>query len=379
MPNRILTSHVGSLPRTQRLADLLISSIDGDGPDPAELESETVSAMQQVLRRQDEVGLDIVSDGEVGRIGFDNYFYDRLSGFEDLGSSSHAARTIKDLDEYPEVAEQIAARGTNAIQFATCVGPIELVDESAIHREIARLKEAIGDRDPSTVFMTQASPGQIAFDQPNKFYRSHEEYMAACARAMRHDYQAIVNAGFVLQLDSPDLAMANHLSVEGSGVPEFRTNLNMSIDALNDAIEGIDPDRIRLHVCWGNYPGPHHHDVALSELVETVFRANVRVISFEAANPRHAHEWEVFEDVRLPDGKVIMPGVIDVTTNRVEHPRLIAQRLERFAGLVGADRVIAAPDCGFSTFVGYSNIHPSLVWRKLAALVEGAQLASGRM
>jgi 5-methyltetrahydropteroyltriglutamate--homocysteine methyltransferase len=348
--------------------------IDGKEVDDAALEGEIVNAIAEVVKRQDAIGIDLISDGEMGRIGFCNYFFERFTGFAEFGS---VEMIPGDFEEFPEVAEEVFANESGAhIQFAKCVGPVGVAQPDGIHEEIERFRAALGDRPPATAFMNQVTPGQISFEQPDTHYGSHAAYLEALGAALRHEYKAITDAGFVLQLDSPDLAMAHHFTVVDSSLPAYEQHVAMAIEALNAALEGIPPEQVRLHICWGNYAGPHHRDVELKDVLSELLKAHVGVLSFEAANPRHAHEWQVFEDVELPDGMAIMPGVIDVTTNRIEHPELIAQRIERFAGIVGRERVIAAPDCGFGTFVGWHNVHPDLAWAKLGALVEGARLAS---
>jgi 5-methyltetrahydropteroyltriglutamate--homocysteine methyltransferase len=372
MAQRILTTHVGSLPRPPSLVQMMWDLIDGKDVDPVELDREIVEAIRGVVRRQLELGIDEVSDGEMSKIGFNNYINERLAGFG--GSAVFAA---SDLGDFPELAARLFANDAGAhIPCYRCVGPIELKDGDAVHRDIARFKDALGDHDPANAFMSTVTPGQITFNHPNEYYGSHDEYLEAAARAMSYEYKAITEAGFILQLDSPDLAMANHFSSQGSDLPEFHTHVRTAIAALNRALEGIDPARVRLHICWGNYPGPHHHDVELRDIIGELLNVNVKTLSFEAANPRHEHEWEVFRDVELPDDLVLMPGLIDVQTNRIEHPRLIAQRIERYADIVGPDRVLAATDCGLSTFAGWHNVDPEVGWAKLQSLVDGARLAS---
>ena len=372
MEKRILTTHVGSLPRSPSLVQMMWDLIDGKDVDPVLLDREIVEATEGVVRRQLELGIDQVSDGEMSKIGFNNYIHERFSGFG--GSAVFAA---SDLGAFPDLAARLFANDAGAhIPCYRCVAPIELKDGDAVHRDIARFKGALGDHDPANAFMNTVTPGQITFNHPNEYYGSHDEYLEAAGRVLSYEYKAITDAGFILQLDSPDLAMANHFSSAGSDLPEFQTHVRTAIEALNRALDGIDPARVRLHVCWGNYPGPHHHDVELGQIIGDLLEANVKTLSFEAGNPRHEHEWEVFRDIELPDDLVLMPGLIDVQTNRIEHPRLIAQRIERFADIVGPDRVLAATDCGLSTFAGWHIVDPEVGWAKLESLVDGARLAS---
>jgi 5-methyltetrahydropteroyltriglutamate--homocysteine methyltransferase len=385
--DRILTTHVGSLPRPPALVEQLSARYARKPYDRAKLDAEIEAALASVVRRQREAGIDIPGDGEVSKISFSQYICDRFSGFEpgtetiEIGTTSSP---YKDVDDFPGLSEEVfgGLTGEDKGLIYRCVDDIALSDPDAVHVDIARFTEALGDLPPSQAFMNAPTPGQIVFNFPNDHYSGRTEYLAAAAEAMRYEYLAITGAGFNLQLDSPDLAMIAHAHHLGPDAPEdrdlawHRAYNDEAVDALNQAIRGIPPEQLRLHVCWGNYGGPHHHDVALEAILEPLFRADVQTFSFEAANPRHAHEWELFGSLELPEGKVIMPGLIDVTTNRIEHPRLVAQRLVRFAGLVGRENVVAGTDCGFSTIAGWEHVHPDVVWPKLATLAEGARLAS---
>lgn len=374
---RILTTHTGSLPRPPELVRMVLERYNQEDIDADALEASLAEAVASVVRRQRNVGIDIPSDGEFSKVAFSQYVHERFAGFSDVGS---ARLVIDDLEDFPGVAERAIraadADTAHATAMFRCVGPIEISDREAIHADIARFKKALADLPPSSAFLGAATPGQIAFNFPNLYYADHEEYLGALAQAMRYEYRAVTDAGLNLQLDSPDLAMSAHVRTEGSDIIDPRAHRAMAIEALNYAIEGIPPEQLRLHLCWGNYGGPHHRDVPLETIFGTVLRANVRTYSFEAANPRHGHEWELFERLRLPDGKAVMPGMIDVTTNRIEHPRLIAQRLIRFAELVGRKNVIAGSDCGFSTVAGWEHVHPEVCWAKLGSLVEGTRIAS---
>jgi 5-methyltetrahydropteroyltriglutamate--homocysteine methyltransferase len=377
MPDRILTTHVGSLPRPPELTRLVVDAYMGMTVDAAELEQAIAAAVATMVARQRAVGIDIPSDGECSKVAFSHYVHQRFSGFTEIGS---ARLIVDDLVDYPGVAEKALRAGDRDTAHATamfsCDGPITVRDREAVHQDCRRFRAALGDTPPARAFLGAPTPGHIAFNFPNRYYPSYEDYLAALADAMRYEYLAITGAGFTLQLDSPDLAMSAHVRTEGANAPPHEQHRALALEALDRAIAGIPPERLRLHICWGNYPGPHHRDIPLIAVLEPALKTRVGTISFEAANPRHAHEWEVFRDVRLPDGKMIMPGVLDVTTQRIEHPELVAQRLIQFARLVGRENVIAGADCGFSTVAGWEHVDPEVAWAKLASLVEGAEIAS---
>jgi 5-methyltetrahydropteroyltriglutamate--homocysteine methyltransferase len=371
---RIVTTHAGSLPRPESLVRMMWDKIDGKPVDAEELADSVRRAVDDVVARQRAVGIDVVSDGEMSKIGFSNYIFDRLTGF-----GGRVGIEGDDLLEFPGVAERLFGNEAGAhILMLSCEGPVEVRDPDAVRADVDTLLAAIGSSSPGDAFLTAPTPGQIAFNNPNRYYPSHESYLEALADAMRHEYKAITGAGLDLQLDSPDLAMSHHFRSVGTEIADWRVHLDQAIDALNGALEGIPSDRVRLHVCWGNYGGPHNHDVPLREIIGPVLRARVGAVYVEAGNPRHAHEWELFEEVSLPDDKILIAGVIDVTTHRIEHPRLVAQRLVRYARLLGRERVVGGTDCGFGTFVGY-GIDPGVAWAKLESLVEGARLASDEL
>jgi len=373
---RILTTHVGSLPRPEDLTRLIWAKAEGHPIDDALLERRVTESINDVVTRQRDAGIDLISDGEIGKPGFSSYIYERYSGF---GSPLEAVTNAEDLADYPEVAVMLLG-GMEAIQHIEmrhCEGAIELKDAEPIKREIATFAEALGDTPRGEAFLNAPTPGQVVHNNPNAYYSSRDAYLRAAGEALRVEYQAIIDAGFNLQLDSPDLAMSAHYKF-GDGVADHQDHVRAAIKALNHAIDGLPPERLRLHLCWGNYAGPHNRDVPLRSVIEPVLTANVETISFEGANPTHEYEWEVFRDVKLPDDKVLMPGVIDVCNTRLEHPRTVAQRLIRFAEVVGREQVIASTDCGFATFAGVHFIPPSLVWGKLQALAAGAELASVR-
>jgi 5-methyltetrahydropteroyltriglutamate--homocysteine methyltransferase len=375
MADRILTTHAGSLPRPDDLADMVWERIDGKKVDERELEAKIDSAVDQVVAKQREVGLDVISDGEMSKSGFSTYVNDRFAGFG--GRSEFQA---DDVAPFPNLAMRLFATPSMAhLIFSNCVGPVELADKDAVHRDIKRFKGALGDADPSTAFMGSISPGQIAFNYPDQYYGSHEKYLAACADALAHEYRAIIDAGFNLQIDSPDMAMAAHSRSVGSSVGDWHHHLPLAVEALNGALEGIPAEKVRFHICWGNIGSPHHCDIPLADIIDQVLKVNAGAIYVEGANPRHAHEWRVFRDVELPDDKSVIQGVIDVKTNYIEHPRLVADRLVSVGQFVGKERLLAGTDCGFDTFIRWSLVDPDVAWLKLRSLVEGAEIASGEL
>lgn len=372
---QILTTHAGSLPRPNELADTIWERIDGKEVDEAKLETMIDSAVGEVVDKQREAGIDVISDGEMSKTGFSTYINDRFSGF--AGRSEFQA---DDVAPFPNLAMKLFATDSMAhLIFANCVGPVEVADKDAVHRDIARLKAAMGDADPSTAFMGTISPGQIAFNYPDQHYGSHEKYLAACAEALAYEYNAIIDAGLNLQVDSPDMAMAAHSRSVGSSVGDWHHHLPLAVEALNGALEGIPAERVRFHVCWGNIGSPHHFDVPLADIIDQVLKVNAGTIYVEGANPRHQHEWRVFRDTELPDDKKVILGVIDVKTNYIEHPRVVADRLVQVGKLIGKDRLLAGTDCGFDTFIRWSLVDPDVAWLKLKALSEGAEIASGEL
>jgi 5-methyltetrahydropteroyltriglutamate--homocysteine methyltransferase len=374
---RILTTHVGSLARPAQLVKMMWDIQDGRPVPDEALETCVRDAIGEAVRRQQRIGIDIISDGEMSKPGFHSYVFDRLTGFGGEGVPGKS----QDVEDFPTFAATAAAdeRWQRAV-YPECVGPVTHHDIAPVEAEIGRLREALGEElTPDRVFMNAVTPGQLTMNFPNRYYPTHEAYLQAAAEAMKPEYDAIAAAGVTLQLDSPDSALSAHFTAQGNDLPDFRTHLDMATEALNYAVSDIPAEQMRFHVCWGNYVGPHHRDIELREILTSLLRLRPMTISFEAANPRHAHEWEVFEEITLPDDKMIMPGVIDVKTTHIEHPRLVAQRLERFANLVGKERVLAGTDCGFSTMVGWTNIDPEIGWAKLESLVLGAEMASKRL
>jgi 5-methyltetrahydropteroyltriglutamate--homocysteine methyltransferase len=373
--DHILTTHAGSLPRPDDVAQMLYAIIDGKPVDHAALDERVRAAIAEVVARQHKVGIDVISDGELGKVGFSNYVIQRMSGFE--GKADFMAADFADA---PGVAmDAFGSEGAQHLRLPILNGPIEMRDTKAVDKEINDFKSALGNTSPDNAFVPAVTPGQVAFNFPNRFYKSHQQYLEAAAAALAPEYKAIVNAGFNLQLDSPDAAMAFHCSTQGSDLADPAAHLAAGIEILNDVLSDVPAEKLRYHVCWGNYRGPHHKDVALKDIVKLILKSRAKFIYIEAANPRHEHEWSVWKDVKLPDDKALIVGVIDTKTNHVEHPELVAERLGRFANIVGKERVIAATDCGFATFVGFHPCHPEAAWLKLRALVEGAQLASNRL
>jgi 5-methyltetrahydropteroyltriglutamate--homocysteine methyltransferase len=373
---RILTTHAGSLPRPPDLTRMMWDLLDDKQVDQAQLQARVKQAVFDVVARQRLAGVDIVSDGEMSKVGFSNYVMQRYSGF-----ANRAQFVATDLGDFPEIVNKLFVEneGGRHLVLPNVEGPIELRDHEAVHRDINNLKAALGDRSPDSAFIAAVTPGQMLFNFPNLYYPTAQAFLEAAAKALSVEYRAIVEAGFNLQLDAPDLAMRAHCWTGSAGAVDIKNYVPMAIEAMNEATRGLPPDKVRLHLCWGNYAGPHHHDVELQEIIAPVLKTNAGFIYFEASNPRHAHEWEVWENVRVPDGKALIPGVIDTLTNHVEHPRLVAQRLEKFAAIVGRENVIAGTDCGFGTFVGWSGCDPKVAWLKLEAMAQGAQIASDRL
>ncbi len=374
MADQIQTTHAGSLPRPDDLADMIWARMDGQEVDETALEARIGSAVGEIVAKQREAGIDVVSDGEMSKTGFSTYVNERFSGFE--GRSEFQA---DDVADFPNLAMRLFATPAMAhLVFSNCVGPVELSDKDAVHRDIERLKSALDGADPSSAFMSALSPGQIAFNYPDQHYGSHEKYLAACGDALSYEYRAIADAGLNLQIDSPDVAMAAHCRSVGSSVGDWHHHLPLAIEALNAALDGIPPERVRFHVCWGNYGGPHHKDVPLGEIIDEVLKVNAGAIYVEGGNPRHEHEYRVFEGVDLGDKKVIL-GTIDTKSNFIEHPQVVADRLVRLGKIIGKDRLIAGTDCGFDTFIRFSLVDPGVAWLKLKSLSEGAEIASAEL
>ena len=377
-PQRILTTHVGSLPRPESVVAQLFAQDSGINYDETVFDALMAQEVAQVVQRQRASGVDLVSDGEMSKISYATYIRHRLTGFE-IGEMPRAVP--KDLDDFPDFKERLAKLGaTPKYHRPICTGPIAVKDLSGLHKDIANLKAACTSAGATRAFMNSASPGVIAVFQPNRYYATQEAYIEALANAMSSEYEAIVAAGLDLQIDAPDLAMGRHIKFRDVDETEFLRNAQLQVDALNHALRNVPAERVRMHICWGNYEGPHHHDIELKKIIATVLKAKPSTVLFEGANPRHAHEWEVWAEIakngQLPDDKILAPGVLDSVNNFIEHPRLIAQRLLTYANIVGRERVIAATDCGFGTFAGFGAINPSICYAKLKSMAEGAQIAS---
>jgi 5-methyltetrahydropteroyltriglutamate--homocysteine methyltransferase len=372
----IETTHVGSLPRGPELAPLLLARDHGEAYDAAEFDRVVQAAVDEAVAKQVEAGVSIVSDGELGKIGYSTYVIERLSGF-----GGHTPRKpAKDLAQVPELAKKLShIMGAQEFTRASAIARVELVTLQPLHDDIRRFSTALEKHGAGAkAFMNSASPGLITAFQPNQFYRTHEAYLADLVEAMRPEYEAIVAAGFQLQLDCPDLAMSRHTGYQDLTDEEFLKVARANVEALNAATANIPPEKLRMHVCWGNYEGPHDFDIPLEKIVDVVLSARPATILFEAANPRHEHEWVVWKAADTT-GKMLAPGLIDSCSNYLETPELIAQRVERFASFVGKDRVLASSDCGFGTFAGYGKIDPAVAWKKLAALRTGADIADARI
>ena len=373
---RILTTHVGSLPRSQAVTDVVFGREQGMITDAVAADRVIADAVAAVVRRQVETGIDVVSDGEMGKISYATYIADRFSGF----AGDTPREPGQDLVEFPGLLKKLAAGGSTAkYRRPRCVGPIAVTDLGPMNADLAHLKAAVAASPPTEAFINAASPGTIALFQPNDYYKTQDEYLEALAEALRVEYEGITNAGFLVQIDAPDLGMGRHTMYRHRTVEEFLGLAARHIEVLNHALRNVPSGKVRMHVCWGNYEGPHHHDVPMERLLPVVLKARADGLLFEAANPRHAHEWVVFKAARIPDEKILIPGVLSTTTNYIEHPLLVAERLEKFAGIVGRERVIAGTDCGFGTFAGFGPVEPDIAYLKMAAMAEGARIASSRL
>ena len=371
----IRTTHVGSLPRTALVADLLFGAEKGLLFEPVAYQRIMDEGAAAIVARQKLAGIDIPSDGETSKISYATYIKDRLTGFE--GDSPR--RVPADLETFPGYAQRVARGGGPSYRRPRCTGPIKVKDLGPVREDIANFKAALDGARVTEGFMNAASPGVIAMFQPNDHYPSDDAYLEALAEAMQAEYEEINRAGLVLQIDSPDLAVGRHMMFKDDSESVFLARAERHVEALNHALRNVPPSMVRLHVCWGNYEGPHHCDIDLDRILPTVLKVRAQALSFEAANPRHAHEWAVFEETKLPDDKVLMPGLLDSCTNYIEHPKLVAERICRFAGIVGRERVLAGTDCGFSTFAGVGRVDTDVVYAKLKSLAEGAAIATDRL
>ena len=372
---RFLTTHTGSLPRPEALIRAMYAQEEGVPVDRAALAAQVRAAVAEVVHKQGEAGIDLINDGEMSKPSYATYVKDRLSGFGGTGNTF----VYQDLADFPNLAKRVFGDpGRSRRKTPACNGPIGVRDAAAAAADVGNLKAALPSVKATGAFMSAASPGVVSLFFRNDHYPSHEAYLFAIAEAMRHEYETVAKAGITLQIDCPDLAMGRHIQYASLSLDEFRQRARMHVDALNHALSGIPAEQLRMHLCWGNYEGPHHCDVPLADIIDIVFLARPSAISLEAANPRHAHEWTLFERVKLPGGKVLIPGVIESKSNFIEHPELIAQRIARYAKLVGRENVIAGSDCGYGTWVGQAAVDPDVVWAKLKALAEGARIASAQ-
>jgi len=374
--NRILATHVGSLPRSRTVVDLLFKREHAEAYDQNEFDSVMAQAVLETVRKQFEIGIDIVSDGETSKTGYATYIKDRLTGF----SGDTPRQIALDLQDYPEFRSRMAVfAGKQGFKRQSCTGPIEYVGHTDLHKDIAHMQAALSKYPAARGFLNAASPGVVSAFQPNSYYNSHSGYVEAIGEAMQQEYETIARAGLILQLDCPDLAMARHTGFQDLSESEFLTRAEHQVEVMNHALRNIPADSLRMHVCWGNYEGPHDHDIPLEKILNIILKAKPAAILFEASNPRHAHEWIVWKSARIPDDKILIPGLLTSTSNYVEHPELVSQRLCQFANIVGRDRVMAGTDCGFGTFAGIGKMDAAISFKKLRALVEGAQQASTKL
>jgi 5-methyltetrahydropteroyltriglutamate--homocysteine methyltransferase len=374
--DRILTTHVGSMPRPQALVDMLLKKDHGDAVDPGAYERIVREAVAAVVRRQVEAGVDIPSDGEASKVSYSTYMMDRLTGF----GGDNQRKVALDLAPYPAFREKMSRMtGVQEFRRASCIGPIAVKDLTPLRTDIDNMLAAMTASGVAEGFMNAASPGLVTAFQPNQYYKTHEDYVWALSDAMKQEYRMIIDSGLILQLDCPDLAMARHTGFQDLTEAEFVRRAEIHVEAMNAALDGIPAERVRMHVCWGNYEGPHDFDIDLIKILHTILKAKPAGILFEAANARHQHEWTVWAEARLPMDKVLIPGFIDSCSNYVEHPELVAQGIERFAAIVGRERVLAGTDCGFGTFAGFGKLDGEIAYKKLRALADGAAIASRRL
>ena len=371
--DRFLTTHTGSLPRPEDLIRMMYAKEEGVPVDAAALSQRVAAAVDEVVRKQAAAGVDVINDGEMSKPSYATYIKDRLSGFGGTGNTF----VYQDLADFPNLAKRVFGDpGRSRRKTPACNAAIGVRNPRAAQADVDHLKAAFANVEAKDAFMTAASPGVVSLFFRNEHYPTEEAYLFAIADAMRQEYETIAKAGIILQIDCPDLGMGRHIQHADLSLAEWRKKAQLHVEALDHAVANIPPERLRMHLCWGNYEGPHHCDVPLADVIDIVFRARPSAIALEAANPRHAHEWKLFETVKLPEGKLLIPGVIESKSNFIEHPELIAQRIGRYARLVGRENVIAGSDCGFGTWVGQAAVDPDVVWAKMAAMAEGARIAS---
>lgn len=371
--DKIKTTHVGSLPRSNELSELLFKKDKKEKIDLIKFDEVVKKDVEKIVKKQIELGIDIISDGEMSKISYATYVKDRIDGF----SGESERRAPKDLDDFPSFKERIARTGgTPTYTRPCCTNELKVKDTTSLAKDIKNFKDVLRSNNHKEAFMNAASPGVISAFLPNKFYKNDDEYLENLSNVMKSEYEEIVSNGIYLQLDCPDLALARHMTFKDLSEQEFLKKAEKQIEYLNHAIKNIDKSKIRMHICWGNYEGPHTHDISLNKIMPIVLKANVETILIESSNPRHSHEWQIFEDIKLPNDKMIAPGVIDSTTNFVEHPEVVKNRIIKFSKVISKDQIIAGTDCGFSTFAGFGNVDESIVYKKLESLVKGTELAS---
>ena len=371
--DKIKTTHVGSLPRSNELSELLFKKDKKEKIDLIKFDEVVKKDVEKIVKKQIELGIDIISDGEMSKISYATYVKDRIDGF----SGESERKAPKDLDDFPSFKERIARTGgTPTYTRPCCTNELKVKDTTSLAKDIKNFKDVLRANNHKEAFMNAASPGVISAFLPNKFYKNDDEYLENLSNVMKSEYEEIVSNGIYLQLDCPDLALARHMTFKDLSEQEFLKKAEKQIEYLNHAIKNIDKSKIRMHICWGNYEGPHTHDISLNKIIPIVLKANVETILIESSNPRHSHEWQIFEDIKLPNDKMIAPGVIDSTTNFVEHPEVVKNRIIKFSKVISKDQIIAGTDCGFSTFAGFGNVDESIVYKKLESLVKGTELAS---
>ena len=371
--DKIKTTHVGSLPRSNELSDLLFKKDKGENIDINHFDETVKRDVKMIVKKQKDLGIDFVSDGEMSKISYATYVKDRLDGFS--GESDRKAP--KDLDDFPSFKDRIARTGgTPTYTRPCCTNELKVKDTLSLTKDINNFKSALEENDHKQAFMNAASPGVISAFLPNKYYKNNDEYLEVLSKLMKQEYEEIVSNGIDLQIDCPDLALARHMTFKDLSDEDFLKQAEKQIEFLNQALENIPQSKIRMHICWGNYEGPHTHDISLKKILPLLFKANVQTYLLESSNPRHSHEWQVFEDIKLPNDKIIAPGVIDSTTNFVEHPEVVQNRLVQFSKVINKDQLMAGTDCGFSTFAGFGNVDENIVYKKLESLVIGTEMAS---
>ncbi len=371
--DKIKTTHVGSLPRSKKLSEILFKKDKNELFDQGELDKIIKEDVNKIVKKQIDIGIDIISDGEMSKISYATYVKDRLHGF----SGESERRAPKDLDDFPSYKEKIAkSGGTPTYTRPCCTANLKIKDTKSLTKDISNLKSALKKNNHSQGFINSASPGVISNFLPNKFYKNDDKYLEALSKMMKTEYDEITKNDLLLQIDCPDLALARHMTFKNVSDEEFLVRAEKQIECLNEAIKDIDASKLRMHICWGNYEGPHIHDIGLEKILPIALKANIQTYLIEASNPRHAHEWQVFENIKLPNDKVIVPGVIDSTSNFIEHEELVKNRIIQYSKVIDKNQLMAGSDCGFSTFAGFGNVDENIVYKKFESLVAGAELAS---